>query len=332
MTQSSQPKSPVTAVVLLQLGGPDSLGAVQPFLYNLFSDPDIIDLPFAFLFRKRLARIISTKRAPKVQALYKTIGSKSPILRMTNRQARTLECQLRTSVNARVYVAMRYWHPLTEAVVDQIQRDNVERIVLLPLYPHYSRTTTGSSVNEWNRCVNAKRLAMPQTSLVEHYYDHPLYIRALVQNILIAVKRVKPADRSKVHLVFSAHGTPVKLVREGDPYSHHIRKTYEAVVREGNFGLEHHLCFQSKVGPQKWLEPSLDGTIEQLAAQNVSHVIVIPIAFVSDHIETLSEINMEAREEAHHLGIKHFDMMPALHTNPLFVQALADLVVKKINA
>ena len=319
-------------VVLLQLGGPDSLHAVQPFLYNLFCDPDIIDLPLAFLFRKRLAKFISTKRAPKVQGLYKNIGNKSPILKMTNRQAHALECELRKSINAKVYVAMRYWHPLTEAVIDQIQRDGVEKVVLLPLYPHYSKTTTGSSVNEWNRVLKLKHLAGPHPSLVEHYYDHPLYIRALVKNINIALMRVKPADRSKVHLVFSAHGTPVKLVKDGDPYSHHIRKTYEAVVREGNFGLEHHLCFQSKVGPQKWLEPSLDGTIERLAAEKVSHMIVIPIAFVSDHIETLSEINMEGKEEAHHLGIKHFDMMPALHTNPLFVQALADVVLKKVNA
>ncbi len=319
-------------VVLLQLGGPDSLDAVQPFLYNLFCDPDIIDLPLAFLFRKRLAKFISSKRAPKVQGLYKNIGNKSPILKMTNRQAHALECELRKSINAKVYVAMRYWHPLTEAVIDQIQRDGVEKVVLLPLYPHYSKTTTGSSVNEWNRVLKLKHLAGPHPSLVEHYYDHPLYIRALVKNINIALMRVKPADRSKVHLVFSAHGTPVKLVKDGDPYSHHIRKTYEAVVRGGNFGLEHHLCFQSKVGPQKWLEPSLDGTIERLAAEKVSHMIVIPIAFVSDHIETLSEINMEGKEEAHHLGIKHFDMMPALHTNPLFVQALADVVLKKVNA
>ncbi len=318
-------------VVLLQLGGPDSLDAVQPFLYNLFCDPDIIDLPLAFLFRKRLAEFISTKRAPKVQGLYKNIGSKSPILKMTNRQAHALECELRKSINAKVYVAMRYWHPLTETVIEQIQRDNVEKVVLLPLYPHYSKTTTGSSVNEWNRVLKLKQLAGPHLSLVEHYYDHPLYIRALVKNINIALNRVKPLDRSKVHLVFSAHGTPVKLVKDGDPYSHHIRKTYEAVVKEGNFELAHHLCFQSKVGPQKWLEPSLDGTIKRLAAEKVSHMIVIPIAFVSDHIETLSEINMEGKEEAHHLGIKYFDMMPALHTNPLFVQALADVVLKKVN-
>jgi ferrochelatase len=319
------------AVVLFQLGGPDSLASVEPFLYNLFCDPDIIDLPLAFLFRKWLARTISSKRAPKVQALYKNIGGKSPILKLTNRQARALERELNKKIPARVYVAMRYWHPMTDAIIKQLHDDGIERVVLLPLYPHYSKSTTGSSMNEWGRILKRENLKGFATSLVEEYYEHPLYIRAMIRNINIALNRVKPVDRAKVHLVFSAHGTPMKLVRDGDPYSYHIRKTYEAVVREGNFGLQHHLCFQSKVGPQKWLEPSLDQTIEKLAEEKVSHVIVIPIAFVSDHIETLSEINMEGREQAHHLGIAYFDIMPALHTNPLFIQALADLVLKKVS-
>lgn len=319
-------------VVLLQLGGPDSLESVQPFLYNLFCDPDIIDLPFAFLFRKRLAKYISEKRAPKVQELYKTIGGKSPILDLTNRQAAALERALRTHINARVYVAMRYWHPMTEEVVERVYRDGVESVVLLPLYPHYSRSTTGSSVNEWNRILKARKFRPLPTQVVEEYCEHPLYIKAIVQNITTALEKVPQADRSKVHLVFSAHGTPMKLVNDGDPYSHQIKRTYDAVLREGNFGLPHSLCFQSKVGPQKWLEPSLDDTITRLGRERVSHVIVIPIAFVSDHIETLSEINIEAREEAHGVGIRYFDMMPALNTNPLFIQALADLVLKKVNA
>ncbi len=321
-----------TGVVLLQLGGPDSLDAVQPFLYNLFCDPDIIDLPFAFLFRKRLAKYVSAKRAPKVQELYKGIGGKSPILAQTNDQAAALETELRKSINANVYVAMRYWHPMTNEVVEQMHKDNVEKVVLLPLYPQFSKTTTGSSVNEWNRIVAARNHSSIPTSLVREYFDHPLYIKAIVQNINTTIEKVSPPDRSKIHLVFSAHGTPVKLVRDGDPYSHQIKKTYEAVIAEGMFGLAHHLCFQSKVGPQKWLEPSLDRTIGKLAGEKVSHVIVVPIAFVSDHIETLSEINIETREEARELGIRYFDMMPALHTNPLFIQALADVVLSSVRS
>lgn len=321
-----------TAVVMLQLGGPDKLESVEPFLYNLFVDPDIIDIPGAFLFRKTLARIISSKRAPKVQQLYKQIGNRSPILKQTMLQADRLEKSLQAAGhNVEVHVAMRYWHPMTEEVVQKIISSRPDRIVLLPLYPHYCKATTGSSVNEWNRV--ARRLNMPSipTSLVEHYYDHPLYIDALVKRIRRALDRVPSADRSKVQIVFSAHGTPLKLVRDGDPYSHHIRKTYERVVERGNFGLPHTLCFQSKVGPQKWLTPSLTGTIERLGHEGATHLLVVPIAFVTDHIETLSEINIEARDEALKLGVKYYDMMPALLTEELFIECLADLVVKKIN-
>ncbi|HXG00426.1 MAG TPA: ferrochelatase, partial [Bacteroidota bacterium] len=187
-----------------------------------------------------------------------------------------------------------------------------------------------SSVNEWNRVLRAQKRPPLPTTLIEQYYDHPLYVRSVVENIRTCLDRIPAAERSMVHLVFSAHGTPMKLVRQGDPYSLQIRLTVEAVVREGGFGLPHHLCFQSKVGPQKWLEPSLDQTIERLARQGVSHLVVIPIAFVSNHIETLSEINIEAREQAEHLGIRYFDMMPALNTSPLFIQALADLVLRRV--
>ncbi len=317
-------------IVLLQLGGPDSLESVEPFLLNLFNDPDIIDLPLAFLFRGWLARTISRRRAPKVQEYYRRIGGKSPILKLTNRQARALERELRPGVQCKVYVAMRYWHPFTDSAIEQLTHDGIKKVVLLPLYPHYSKTTTGSSVNEWNRILARRKLNGLAVDVVEEYCEHPLYIQSLVRNITIALKRVPAADRSKVHLVFSAHGTPTKLVKAGDPYQQHIIRTYNAVVREGNFGLPHHLCYQSKVGPEQWLEPSLEGTIRKLAAEQVSHVIVIPIAFVSDHSETLWEINMQVKEEAKHSGIQYYDMSPAQNTNPYFIGALADLVRKKL--
>lgn len=316
-------------VVLLQLGGPDTLASVEPFLYNLFCDPDIIDLPLAFLFRRRLARVISSKRAPHVQEFYKKIGGRSPILKLTLRQARALECELGKNINARVFVAMRYWHPLTDEAVEHIQREGISRVVLMPLYPHYSKTTTGSSVNEWNNVAAQKGLRNLEVSVVEEYCEHPLYIAALVRNIEIALARVPARDRTKVHLVFSAHGTPMKLVRNGDPYQQQIIRTYKAVLQEGKFGLAHHLCYQSKVGPQKWLEPSLVQTITGLAKDGVTHVIVVPIAFVSDHSETLWEINMQMRLEAKKMGITHYDMSPALNTNPLFIRALADVVLQK---
>jgi protoporphyrin/coproporphyrin ferrochelatase len=317
-------------VVLLQLGGPDALGSVEGFLYNLFCDPDIIDLPLAFLFRRRLAAFIARRRAPRVRKYYERIGGRSPILKLTRRQASALERSLRPDVDACVVIAMRYWHPMTEEAVDALTKSGVEKVVLLPLYPHYSKTTTGSSVREWDRVLRARGTGRFAVRTVTEYCEHPLYIAALVRNIGIALRRVPEAERGSVNLVFSAHGTPVSLVRGGDPYQGEIEKTYRAVVRAGNFGLPHHLCYQSKVGPQKWLEPSLGATIERLAHEGVSHIIVIPVAFVSDHSETLWEINIEARLEAARLGIRYFDMSPALHTAPDFIAALKDLVMAEV--
>lgn len=323
---------PPIGVVLLQLGGPDSPASVEPFLYNLFCDPDIIDLPLAFLFRKPLARWISRRRAPKVQEYYRRIGGRSPILKLTLRQAAALERELGKAMHARVFVAMRYWHPLTAQVVEQVQREGIRRVVLLPLYPHYSRTTTGSSVSEWRRCTAHLPGDAPRVDVVEEYCEHPAYVGALVQQIGIALRRVPRADRDRVHLVFSAHGTPVKLVTSGDPYQGQIVRTYNAVTRAGRFNLPHHLCYQSKVGPERWLEPSLEQTVRRLAGEGVTHMIVVPIAFVSDHSETLWEINIQIKEEAKHLGVRYYDMSPALHTNSLFIRALAEMVRAKVTA
>jgi protoporphyrin/coproporphyrin ferrochelatase len=317
-------------VVLLQLGGPDSLDAVRPFLENLFADPDIIDFPMAFLFRRRLARIISSRRAPHVAEYYRKIGGRSPLRKLTARQEAALAGALRPLCDAVVVTAMRYAYPSTAEAVDRLQAAGVDRIVLLPLYPHYSKSTTGSSVNEWNRELRRRKRIAWKTDLVESYCDHPLYISALVRNIGIALRRVPSADRPRVNLLFSAHGTPMSLVRSGDPYQPQIVQTYEAVLASGNFGLEHHLCYQSKVGPARWLEPSLDQTVDRLAADGVSHVITVPIAFVSDHSETLYEINIQTRARAKEKGIRYFDMSPALHTNPDFIGALRDLVLEKV--
>jgi len=316
-------------VVLFQLGGPDSLDAVEPFLFNLFTDPDIIDLPLAFLLRKPLARLISSKRSPKIREHYREIGGRSPLLRMTNRQARALERRLRQDVDASVYVAMRYWHPFTEDVLRRLESDRIRRVILLPLYPQYSVATTGSSLHEWERSVRRNGYDGISYELIEEYSTHPSYLDAIVQNITIALRRVPPADRDRVHLVFSAHGTPVKLVKRGDPYERQVTQTYQGVLSRGEFGLNHTLCYQSKVGPEKWLEPSLDDTIHRLAEAGTTHMIIVPIAFVSDHVETLHEINIETKAEARSLGVRHYDIMPALNTNPRFIEALADLVLKK---
>lgn len=311
-------------VVLFQLGGPDSREAVEPFLYNLFCDPDIIDFPLAWLARKPLARFIARKRAPKIAAQYDEIGGKSPIFLLTQRQASALEAALRPHVEPRVVIAMRYWHPFTSEAVAQLRAERLEEIVLLPLYPQYSKATTGSSLNEWNRRWPASGGDSP-AHLVKQFYDHPLYLDAAVEKINLGLTHFGRPE--KVHLVFSAHGLPVSFIEQGDPYQQQVEATVRLVRERGAWKNPHTLCYQSKVGPQKWLEPSLDQTVERLAAEKCGHALVIPIAFVSEHIETLHEINIETREEALHLGIEQFEMMPALNDSPQFIACLADLVL-----
>ncbi len=317
-------------VVLLNLGGPDSLDAVEPFLYNLFSDPDIIDFPLSFLFRKRLAKLISTRRAPMVQEQYKKIGGKSPLKDHTLKQAALLEARLNEKFPAKVYAAMRYWHPSTEEVLDAVERDGIKRLILLPLYPQYSKATTESSVKEWNKQLKLRVNSPPlETTLVESYYDFPPYIEAFVARINEGLERF-PADRLQdVHLLFSAHGTPMKLVRQGDPYSGHIKKTIEAIIRQGGFSQDHSLCYQSKVGPMKWLTPSTPDTIKDLAAKGVKNMLLVPVAFASDHLETLFELGIEYRHLAKDAGVGQYEVTTGLNDSPFFIDALARLVFDK---
>ncbi|MEK6650607.1 MAG: ferrochelatase [Bacteroidota bacterium] len=321
-----------TAVVLLQLGGPDTLDAVEPFLYNLFCDPDIIDVPGAFFFRKPLARLISRKRSPAVRELYKSIGGRSPILPQTQMQADALKKKLASQgVNIPVHIAMRYWHPMTDEVVRDLVQSDVDRAILVPLYPHFSSATTGSSVNEWKRALYRLGTASLRYDLVRDYHDHPLFIDAWVARIHETLGRFSPEERAGVTIVFSAHGTPMKLVRQGDPYSHQIRKTVELVVERGRFGLPHTLCFQSKVGPQRWLEPSLIDAIVRLGTEGVKRMVVVPIAFVTEHIETLSEINIEARHLAASSGVRQYEMTKALLSQDSYISCLAELTMQRLN-
>ncbi len=313
-------------MVLFQLGGPDSLEAVEPFLYNLFSDPDIIDFPLATLARKPLAKFISSRRSKKVAEHYREIGGKSPILELTNQQASSLQKRLAKSINAQVFVAMRYWNPLTDIAAANIADGKFDRVILLPLYPQYSITTSGSSINEWNRCFTSKGV---DQKLIHHFYDHPKYIDAVVDNVNKALGSFRIIDRSKVTLVFSAHGLPLSVIQKGDPYQDHIEQTVRLVIKRGRWKTPHVLCYQSKVGGAKWLSPSLHRTLHDLVGSGVKNVLLIPIAFLTDHVETLHEINIEARAEALKLGITSFVLMPALNDNPRLIEALADEVLKR---
>ncbi|HEV8537650.1 MAG TPA: ferrochelatase, partial [Bacteroidota bacterium] len=315
-------------VVLFQLGGPDSLEAVEPFLYNLFRDPDIINFPGSFLARKPLAKFISSRRQKKVAAHYEEIGGKSPIIDLTNAQARALEQELSKNVRARVFVAMRYWHPLTHEVIALMKKESFSRLVLLPLYPHFSKATTISSMKEWNRQCRIHDYKHIPSHPVCCFYNHPLYLEAIVDRINVAYAKFSHRDPRDIDLVFSAHGIPVSLIKEGDPYQRQIEETVRLVVEKGAWISPHTLCYQSKVGPTEWLRPSLGTTMRELASKGRRHLLIIPIAFVTEHIETLHEINIEAREDAKRLGIEQFEKMPALNDNPKFIQCLADLVLK----
>jgi protoporphyrin/coproporphyrin ferrochelatase len=312
------------AVVLFQLGGPDSLAAVEPFLYNLFCDPDIINFPGSFLARKPLAKLISTTRSKKVRQRYAEIGGGSPIRRLTEQQARALEIALQPHIPARTVVAMRYWHPDTRKAIAALESAPYDELVLLPLYPHYSLATTGSSLKEWNTLYKPK---VP-VHVIDHFFDHPDYISGIVERTNAILRQLPRPDN--VHLVFSAHGLPMALVEKGDPYPQHIEATVRLVREMGAWPNPHTLCYQSRVGPQKWLQPSLTTTLENLARDGVKRMLVVPISFLTEHIETLHEINIEAREQAESLGVHDFHMMPALNDSPLLIRALADLVLRAV--
>ena len=312
-------------VVLFQLGGPDTLAAIEPFLYNLFCDPDIIDFPFARLGRKPLAKLISTTRARKVQHHYATIGGGSPIRRFTERQARALEAELaHQGLDARCFVAMRYWHPFTSEAIAELKAEQCGEVILLPLYPQYSSTTTGSSLNEWQRLF---RGGVPVHN-VGPFYRHPMYLDAVIEKIEEALARFPLPGRAEI--VFSAHSVPMSVIAKGDPYQQQIEETVRLLMERGGWPNRHRLCDQSKVGASKWLQPSLHRTLHDLAAGKSREVCIVPVAFVSDHVETLGEIDHEAREEARRLGITQFEMSAGLNDSPKFISALGQLVLEAL--
>ncbi len=313
-----------TAIVLLNLGGPDSLDAIEPFLMNLFSDKDIFKIPVG---QKLFAKIISNRRAPKVQKQYELIGGKSPINDWTEKQRSMLENELREfNPNIDVYTAMRYWNPLTKETAGQIANRNYEKILLLPLYPHYSISTTGSSFNEWKRVFPSDT---ENHIFVNNYYKNTYYIKAINNRIDETLTRF-PETANDIQLVFSAHGTPVSMVNKGDPYSHQIKETIELVMKNRNFSHEYHLCFQSKVGPVKWLEPSTDQMIEKLAKDGKKNLLIIPISFTSDHVETLFELNIEYRHVADALDVNNYIVMEGLNDSALFISALKDITISTL--
>ena len=308
-------------IVLFQLGGPDTLEAIEPFLYNLFCDPDIIDFPFARIGRKPLAKLISTTRARKVQHHYATIGGCSPIRRHTERQAEALERELQEEgIDAHCFVAMRYWHPFTSEAIERVRRAGCDELVLLPMYPQYSSTTTGSSLNEWSRlfCDDIP------VHRVESFYRNTAYLDAVAEKVDQALGRF--SDSRHPEILFSAHSVPLAIVEKGDPYQRQIEETVRLVMQRGGWSNAHRLCYQSKVGASRWLQPSLHTSLRQLTAEKKREVCIVPIAFVSDHVETLGEIDHEARHFAEQLGFTRFEMSAGLNDSPKFINALSQIV------
>jgi ferrochelatase len=319
-------------VLLLNLGGPEQLEDVRPFLYNLFSDPEIIRLPFPWL-QKPLAWLISSRRAKTSQENYKKIGGGSPLRRITEEQAIALRQQLEASGhNAEVYVGMRYWHPFTEEAIAQIKRDKISSLVILPLYPQFSISTSGSSFRQletlWQQDPELQKI---DYTVIPSWYRHSGYLQAMADLIARELDRCPNPDR--VHIFFSAHGVPQSYVDDlGDPYQKEIEDCTKLIMQTLNRPNDYTLAYQSRVGPIEWLKPYTDEAIEELAHKGVKDLMVVPISFVSEHIETLEEIDIEYREVAEEAGIENFYRVPALNTHPVFINDLADLVEEALRA
>ena len=329
----------ITGVILLNLGGPDSLQAVRPFLYNLFSDRQIIRLGPPFM-QKPLAWLISTLRSKKTENMYSQIGGKSPIFDITKAQAKALEEALNKGSNPpfpkggqegitnpsqsfKVYIGMRYWRPFAEDVIAEIFRDGIRKLVGLSLYPQYSVTTSGSSLSQFREVSSRYDI---EIFTADSWHNHPLYIEALVD---VIKKGLESFDRlsSNIHVLFSAHSLPQKIIDQGDPYVNQTLETIREI--EKHLPIRWHLSYQSKSGPVKWLEPSTDDKLEELARDGIKNVLVVPISFVSDHIETLYEIDILYKNLAGklHINLKRTE---ALNTHPKFIMALQDIVEKSL--
>ncbi|XP_002963893.2 ferrochelatase-2, chloroplastic [Selaginella moellendorffii] len=322
-------------VLLLNLGGPDKLEDVQPFLYNLFADPDIIRLPRLFRFlQKPLARLISTLRAPKSSEGYAAIGGGSPLRKITDEQAAALAKELeRKGLPAKIYVGMRYWYPFTEEAIDKVKADGINRLVILPLYPQFSISTSGSSLRLLESIFRRDEyLLNMKHTVIPSWYHRKGYVKSmsnLIKNELLKFEKPEEA-----HIFFSAHGVPVSYVEKaGDPYKDEMEECVDFIMkdlRQEGVICEHTLAYQSRVGPVEWLRPYTDQTIRDLGERGIKSLLVVPISFVSEHIETLEEIDMEYRELAEESGITNWRRVPALGCEPTFIADLADAVIESL--
>jgi protoporphyrin/coproporphyrin ferrochelatase len=316
-----------TGIVMMNLGGPATLDDVEPFLLELFADREIIQLPL----QRWLGPFIARRRAPKVRGLYAAIGGGSPILAYTEAQGRGMVSRLdRMSPETaphKFYVAFRYTRPSSDDALRAMHADGVERAVAFTQYPQFSCSTTGSSLNELWRAASRTGLRNAfQWSIIDRWAVHSGFIQAMTETVKDGLNEFDPADREKVLILFSAHSLPLDVIDRGDSYPQEVGASVQRVVEQLGRSNPYLLAYQSDVGPVRWLGPSTEQVLRRLGARGQKHVLVVPIAFTSDHIETLSELDREYGEVAHHAGITHYKRAPALNERPIFLDGLAQIV------
>lgn len=309
------------AVVLFNLGGPSNLKGVFPFLFRLFYDRAILDFPNPFRFC--LALLISTLRTQKAKNIYKLMGGKSPILENTNLQAKALQKELSGSYNSEVFVCMSYSNPLMVDVLKSVKEFNPEKVVLLPLYPHYSKTTTGSSLAKWYKLSSLKNLTYPVSEIC-CYFENDDFIKSHQKLIGEALKKVDSKLTRKIRILFSAHSLPQKVIDAGDPYQKQTEITASKIM-EGFQGVDYQVCYQSKVGPTKWVQPSTASALQKAASDGYG-VVIVPISFVSEHSETLVELDIDYANLAKQIGLPFYIRVPTLSCEPSFIGLLKNLV------
>lgn len=325
MTNISEKNPEKIAVILLNMGGPDNLKAVKPFLFNLFYDPAIISLknPWRWL----VAKMLSRKRAPLAREIYGALGGKSPLLDETEKQRSALQLILNQSSDQNHYqcfIAMRYWHPFSSETVEEVKKYQPDKVILLPLYPHYSITTTGSSLIDWDRQARKAGLEVPY-AVIRDYPDLPGFVDGYVAMIRSALEKItNPED---YRILYSAHGLPEKIIESGDLYCERIKISCQAIQQQLGHP-DHCLCYQGRVGPLKWIKPFVDDEIRR-AGQDGKSVIVVPVSFVSEHSETLIELDVDYYELANNVGVTDYVRIAAIGCHPDFIEALSRTVMEK---
>ncbi len=310
------------AVILFNLGGPNRLESVEPFLFNLFNDPAIIGIP-SFL-RYPLAKFISKRRAPITKNIYRKIGNKSPILELTEQQAKSLEENLLKKGDYKCFIVMRCWHPRASEVIKKVKEYNPEEIILLPLYPQFSATTSGSSIGEWNELCKKENYIIKTKTIC----CYPTENNFIASHVSLIKKTLSILENNNFKLIFSAHGLPESKIKKGDPYQWHVEETVkEIMLKLNNENLDHVISYQSRVGPLKWIGPATDEEIVKYSKEKKG-IIIVPVAFVSEHSETLVELDIEYKKLADKNGCSFYKRVPALGSDENFIKGLAELVLQ----